>query len=82
MAVDRLVEAMEGDDPDRWSTDLLGARRDAMLDRIIAFRAHVIGTDHHFKLGQDEAEQAFGEIVARHPDRELAAWMRRQNSGD
>lgn len=78
-AVDRLIAAMEGDDPDRWSTDLLGARRDAMLDRIIAFRARVISTDHHFKLGQDETEKVFDEIVTGHSDRQLTAWMQRQN---
>lgn len=74
-AVKRLVFAMEGD---RWSTDRVGPRYEAMLDQIIAFRAHVVSAEHSFKLGQDESAEGFAEIVAGHRDRTLAAWMEEQ----
>ena len=74
-AVERLVFAMEGD---HWSTDRVGPRYDAMLDQIIAFRAHIVSVEHSFKLGQDESAAGFAEIVAGHPDRTLAAWMEEQ----
>lgn len=74
-AVERLVHAMEGD---RWSTDRVGPRYDAMLDQIIAFRAQVVSAEHSFKLGQDESAAGLAEIVAGHPDRTLAAWMEEQ----
>jgi len=74
-AVERLVHMMEGD---RWSTDRVGSRYDAMLDRIIAFRGHVVSAEPSFKLGQDESAEGLAEIVAAHPDRTLAAWMEEQ----
>jgi len=74
-AVERLVFAMEGD---RWSTDRVGPRYEAMLDQIIAFRAHVVSAEHSFKLGQDESAAGLVEIVAGHRDRTLAAWMEEQ----
>ena len=61
-----------------WSTASLGPRYDAMLDQIIAFRAHVRSAEHSFKLGQDESTQGFAEIVAGHGDRTLAKWMEGQ----
>lgn len=74
-AIERLVAAMEAGD---WSTERLGARYEAMLGQIIAFRAHVRSARHSFKLGQDESAQGFAEIVAGHPDRTLAEWMEGQ----
>ncbi|WP_174279308.1 FMN-binding negative transcriptional regulator [Sphingomonas bacterium] len=75
-AVAKLMHAMEGAGG-RAMIDRLGPRRDALLGRIVAFRATVVATDHDLKLGQDESTEVFDEIVARHPDRELAAWMAR-----
>jgi transcriptional regulator len=74
-AIEQLVAKMEGG---AWSTASLGPRYDAMLDRIIAFRAHVRSAEHSFKLGQDESAQGFAEIVAGHTDRTLATWMEGQ----
>lgn len=75
-SVERLMEAMEGPGGAAM-IDRVGARRDAMLRQIVAFRARVVGADHDLKLGQDEGPATFDEIVAAHPDRDLAAWMRR-----
>lgn len=74
-AIEQLVAQMEGGG---WSTASLGPRYDAMLDQIIAFRAHVRSAEHSFKLGQDESAESFAEIVAGHSDRTLAKWMEGQ----
>jgi transcriptional regulator len=74
-AIERLVAKTEGG---AWSTASLGARYEAMLDQIIAFRAHVRSAEHSFKLGQDESAQSFAEITAGHSDRTLAEWMEGQ----
>lgn len=74
-AIERLVEAME---QDNWSSACLGPRYATMLKHIIAFRAHVRSAKPAFKLGQDESAKDFAEIVARHPDRTLATWMKEQ----
>lgn len=74
-AIEQLVAKMEDGD---WSTASLGPRYDAMLDQIIAFRAHVRSAEHSFKLGQDESAQGFAEILAGHSDRTLTNWMEGQ----
>ena len=73
--VNRLLDHLEGQAPERWSMDMLGARRDQMLSRIIGFRARVDAMKPHYKLGQDEHPETFREIVDHHPDRDLVAWM-------
>ena len=75
-SVERLLDHLEGREPDRWTTAELGKRYEGMLDRIIAFRAHVRDCTPTFKLGQDEDSAVFAEIAANHPDRILANWMR------
>lgn len=74
-AIEQLVAKMEDG---AWSTASLGARYEAMLDQIIAFRAHVRSAEHSFKLGQDESAEGFAEIIAGHSDRTLAKWMEGQ----
>lgn len=69
-----LLDHMETH-PGRWSIDDMGPRYEPMLARITAFRAHVRAFDPRLKLGQDEGYVEFAEIVGRHPDRALAAWM-------
>lgn len=74
-SVERLLDHMERTATQRWSTAALGARRAALLSRIVAFRATVRKLDVRFKLGQDERPAILDQIVAGHPDRTLAAWM-------
>lgn len=74
-AIEQLVAKLEDG---AWSTASLGPRYGAMLDQIIAFRAHVRSAEHSFKLGQDESAKGFAEIVAGHSDRTLAEWMEGQ----
>jgi transcriptional regulator len=59
-----LVEAMEADRQRRWSVEEMGARYEQLLLRIIPFRAHVLATNAKFKLGQDERDDVYPEIIS------------------
>lgn len=58
-----LVEAMEGNRQHRWSIEEMGGRYEQLLKRIIPFRAHVLATNAKFKLGQDERDDVYPEII-------------------
>lgn len=58
-----LVEAMEGDRQRRWSVEEMGGRYEQLLMRIIPFRAHVLAMNAKFKLGQDERDDVYPEII-------------------
>jgi transcriptional regulator len=74
-SVERLLSRLEGDGPDRWTTAELGARYERLLERVVAFRAHVRSFAPTFKLGQDERGDLFGEITSRHSNTALVEWM-------
>ena len=76
-ALSRLAEALEGREAGAWKPDRMGERYELLKKRIVAFRAHVRETHARFKLGQDENDLTFGEIVDAHADPVLADWMRR-----
>ncbi len=58
-----LVEAMEGDRQNRWRVEEMHGRYEQLLQRIIPFRAHVLDLHAKFKLGQDERDDVYPEIV-------------------
>lgn len=58
-----LVEAMEGSRPNRWRIEEMHARYEQLLLRIIPFRAHVLDIHAKFKLGQDERDDVYPEII-------------------
>lgn len=70
----RLAESLEGD---AWTPERMGDRYEKLKPRIVAFHARVLETHARFKLGQDENDTVFAEVVEGHPNRELADWMRR-----
>jgi transcriptional regulator len=74
-ALARLADALERGG---WTPERMGDRYDQLTPRIVAFRAHVLETHARFKLGQDENDVVFQEIVEGHPDQVLAEWMRGQ----
>lgn len=75
-ALSRLAAALEGRSAGAWTPDRMGPRYEQLKPRIVAFRAHVRDTDARFKLGQDESDETFGEIVDGLAGTELAEWMR------
>ena len=76
-AVARLIEAMERGRPEPWSAAQLGARYETLIARIIAFRAPITRIDARFKLGQDEADAVFANIVDGLGTDPLGEWMAR-----
>lgn len=74
-ALVELAAALEGSDPGSWNPERMGERYHLLKQRIVAFHAEVLETHARFKLGQDEDETAFEEIVNGLEDRKLAEWM-------
>ncbi len=79
-----LVEAMEDGRPNRWRIEEMHARYERLLQHIIPFRAHVQATRAKFKLGQDERDDTYPEIIrglSEAGERELVEWMSAANPG-
>jgi transcriptional regulator len=76
-ALEKLVSHMEEGRAQQWSVAMLGARYGKLRSQVIGFRARIVGMRARFKLGQDESETAFGEILEGLGDGDLADWMRR-----
>jgi transcriptional regulator len=75
-----LVAAMEAGRPRHWSVQEMGRRYQSLAQRVIGFRARVCAVRAKFKLGQDERDDVFRDIMvvleqsAEHA--ELLEWMR------
>lgn len=76
-ALSQLSEALEGSGPQAWTPAQMGERYQQLRPHIVAFRAQVLEAHARFKLGQDENDMVFGEIVSGLADRRLAEWMER-----
>ncbi|MCD9030457.1 alpha/beta hydrolase fold domain-containing protein [Luteimonas sp. Y-2-2-4F] len=79
-----LVDDLERDRPGPWRVEEMGPRYDTLRGGVVGFHAHVRATRATFKLGQDERDDVFDDILrglwdTRH--HELAAWMRRFDGG-
>lgn len=58
-----LTTAMERGRERAWQLEELGARMQRLAKRIVAFEARILGTQSRFKLGQDESDETFRDIV-------------------
>ena len=58
-----------------WSTDQMGERFEQLLKALTGFRAPISSMEPRFKLGQDENETTFDELLAGLGDHPLAGWM-------
>jgi transcriptional regulator len=79
-----IVGAMESHRPAAWSATEMGPRYRKLADRVIGFHAAVRAARVKFKLGQDERDDVYGDIVkglAAEGCDELLAWMQRCNPG-
>jgi predicted FMN-binding regulatory protein PaiB len=77
-----LVGAMEHGRARAWSIEEMGARYASLAQRIVMFRARVLATHGRFKLGQDERDDVFRDILTGAHDAsppELLEWMKRFN---
>lgn len=79
-----LTDRQEAGRPRAWTIDDMGVRLALLAQRVIAFRAEVIECQERYKLGQDERDDVYADILAgldAQPDGALPAWMRRFNPG-
>ena len=74
-ALAALVDTMEHAHPSPWTMAELGTRKDTLVPKIIAFRAHIQASRSTFKLGQDERPDVLADIIAGHEDHALTRWM-------
>ena len=58
-----LVKAMEMSRNNAWGVDEMHERYELLLKKIIPFRAHVLELDSQFKLGQDERDDVYHDII-------------------
>ena len=77
-ALARLVAHMEQGRPSAWTAAEMGERYDRLATAVVAFRARILDTTAKFKLGQNERDDVFADIVAgfeRHGQPDLAQQM-------
>lgn len=74
----RLSAHLEADGA--WQVELMSPRYEQLAQHVIAFRATVRSCEPIYKLGQDEADPTFSEIVRGHRNRDLARMMVEQAS--
>lgn len=62
--LDDLIEAMEAGRPEAWRTDDMGPRYEGLSRGVVGFRAEIRARRVVFKLGQDERDDVFADIMA------------------
>lgn len=75
-----LVADMEAGRPAAWGIDDMGPRYDRLSQGVVGFHARIVQTASRFKLGQDERDDVFADILRglQLTGRDdLADWMRR-----
>lgn len=77
------AQAPRGADQIPWDVDQMGRRYFVRSPVIVGFEAQVHAVRPKFKLGQDERDDVFSDIMAglnHGPAADLQAWMRHYNS--
>lgn len=78
-----LTDDLEKDRPAAWNIDDMGPRYDKLALGVVGFRARILNVTSRFKLGQDERDDVFADILRglqlTGAD-ELGDWMRRFNA--
>lgn len=77
-----LVNTLERRRSNAWRVDEMGDRYDKLAERIVAVQANILTWESRFKLGQDEPDETFAEIMtaleAEGSD-DVLHWMRAFN---
>ena len=76
-----LIDHMEAGRGKAWSLADMGPRANSLSRGIIAFKADILEHQAAFKLGQDERDDVYGDIVRALTDQALLAAMHKQNPG-
>nr|WP_315218335.1 alpha/beta hydrolase fold domain-containing protein [uncultured Duganella sp.] len=58
-----LVDAMEAGRPAAWRVGDMGPRYDRLSSGVVGFHARVVSVASRFKMGQDERDDVFADIV-------------------
>ena len=77
-----LVAAMERNRANAWRIEEMGPRMQRLTAGIVAFEANITDREYRFKLGQNEDNEAFAEIMQgleREGNEGLMRWMREFN---
>ena len=77
-----LVAAMEKNREDAWRVEEMGPRMQRLAAGIVAFEGTITDRECQFKLGQNENDQTFAEIMQgleREGNEGLMRWMREFN---
>ena len=75
-----LTDDLEQDRPAAWRIEDMGARYDKLAQGVVGFRARILNVSSRFKLGQDERDDVFADILRGLEltgANDLAGWMRR-----
>lgn len=59
-----LIGAMESGRPKAWSVEEMGERYKSLSRGVVGFRARILEVRARFKLGQDERDDVFADIMA------------------
>jgi predicted FMN-binding regulatory protein PaiB len=62
-AIEDLVEHLEAERRQRWRSPEMGERHAILLRGVIGFRARVLETRVKFKMGQNERDDVYADIV-------------------
>lgn len=79
-----LIDAMEAGRDNAWSLPEVDARYAGLSRGIVGFHARIVGSKVTFKLGQDERDDVYVDILdglKAEGRRDLAAWMTAFNPG-
>jgi len=82
--LDTLSRHHETGRPCAWATAEMGPRLHELARRVVGFRAEVVELHQRYKLGQDERDDVYADILTglgAQGDGELQQWMRRLNPG-
>ncbi len=76
-----LIDHMEAGRDKAWSLADMGPRANSLSRGIIAFKATLLEQQSAFKMGQDERDDVYVDILRGLTDEALKAAMARQNPG-
>jgi transcriptional regulator len=74
-ALERVVAHMERNQQEPWNLSALGARYEKLRSGVMGFRAQIRSVSGRFKLGQDESDVVFENILNQHSNEPLRQWM-------
>ncbi|MFT8803316.1 MULTISPECIES: FMN-binding negative transcriptional regulator [Gluconobacter] len=70
-----LIQEMEHNEPSPWSMEEAENRIEGLKEHIIGFCVENLTLHPMFKLGQDEREDIFSQIIKNHGNNKLTEWM-------